>query len=803
MKQFLGTMAAIIISLYSIAQQTNNVSVSGTVIDAVTRKPLPSASVKLGNAVAIADDEGRFKFKKVTIGAQVLTASSIGYSESIQEIEVKISTKDIVLALQNSPLFLQALEIKSLRASDKAPFTKTNIGKEELAKINLGQDLPFLLNQTPSAVVASDAGNGVGYTYLKIRGVDAGRTNVTLNGIPYNDAESQGTYFVDLPDFSSSTSSIQIQRGVGSSSNGTGAFGASINLQTNEFNEKAYAEINNSYGSFNTIKNTIKVGSGLINDHFTVDARLSRIKSDGYMDRASSDLQSFAFSSAYINKNTSLRFNIFSGKEKTYQAWTGVPDYSLTEDRTYNSLGTETNGSYYPNQTDNYQQNHYQLFFNQSVSPKISFNTAFFLSTGKGYYESYDTSATYPKYNLTNPTFGRVTIDTSDFINQKWLDNKYYGQIGAIQYKEQNNVITLGGSWTRYEGGHYGNVIWAQKGGVDKDYQFYNNAALKADANVYIKWEHKITNNLQFYADLQYKYVFHRMNGFDSDPFGNQRIVSKDFNFVNPKLGITYTNNGLQLFASWAVANKEPNRTDFENAPNFTPKPETLNDFEFGAEKKTSTYSYGATLYYMNYKDQLVLTGKLDDVGYPIRINTPESYRLGIELQGGIVANAWLNFTGNLTLSTNQIKNFTEHIYSYDANYYVIPGFDSVVVHNNTNISFSPSKIASASINLLPCSHLELSFLSKYVDRQYLDNTGNNSRSLSDYFLEDFKAIYTIHGKLLKETKLILQVNNIFNRLYEPNGATYPGVYTGSYSNSNYYFPMAGTNVMAALNIRL
>ncbi len=803
MKQFLGTMAAIIISLYSIAQQTNKSSVSGTVIDAVTRKPLPAASVKLGNSVVIADDEGRFKFIKVTIGLQNLTASSIGYLESTQQIDVNSTTNGLVISLQNSPLYLQALEIKSLRASDKAPFTKTNLGKEELAKINLGQDLPFLLNQTPSTVVASDAGNGVGYTYLKIRGVDASRTNVTLNGIPYNDAESQGTYFVDLPDFSSSTSSIQIQRGVGSSSNGTGAFGASINLQTNEFNEKAYGEIDNSYGSFNTIKNTVKVGSGLINDHFTVDARLSRIKSNGYMDRAATDLQSFAFSAAYIDKSSSLRFNVFSGKEKTYQAWYGVPEDSLQLNRTYNPMGDEYNGKFYPNQTDNYQQNHYQLFFNHSFNSKWSFNTAFFYTQGKGYYEEYQSWASYSTYNLPNPQYGKESVSTTDLVRQQYLDNKFYGQIGAIQYKELNNEITLGGSWTRYEGGHYGNVIWAQNGGIDKDYQYYNNAALKADANVYVKWEHKITNNLQFYADLQYKYVFHRMNGFDSDPFGNQRIVSNDFNFVNPKLGITYTNNGVQFFASWAVANKEPNRTDFQFAPNFTPKTETLNDFELGVEKKTNTYSYGATLYYMNYKDQLVLTGKLDDVGYPIRINTPQSYRLGIELQGGIVVNNWLNFTGNLTISSNQIKNFTEHIYSYDANYSVISGFDSVVSHTNTTISFSPSKVASASINLLPCKQLELSFLSKYVDRQYLDNTEKNSRSLSDYFLEDFRAIYSLHGKLLKETKLILQVNNIFNRLYEPNGATYPGVYSGSYSNSNYYFPMAGTNVMAAINIKL
>ena len=804
MKQFLGTMAAIIISLYSIAQ-TNKVSVSGTVIDAVTRKPLPSASVKLGNSTAIADEDGRFKFKKVAVGSQILTASSIGYSESTQEIDAKAALNGIVIALQNSPLFLQALEIKSLRASDKAPFTKTNIGKEELAKINIGQDLPILLNQTPSTVVASDAGNGIGYTHISIRGVDAQRTNVTLNGIPYNDAEDQGVYFVDMPDFASSLSSIQIQRGVGTSSNGTGAFGAGINLQTNDFNEKAYAEINNSYGSFNTIKNTVKVGSGLIADHFTVDARLSRIKSDGYMDRASSDLQSLSFSVAYINKTSSLRFNIFSGKEKTYQSWYGVPQDTLPVHRTYNPEGLESNGSYYPNQTDNYQQNHYQLFFNHSFNSKWSFNTALFFTPGKGYYEEYQAGASYSTYNVPNPLYGKDSATSTDLIRQQWLDNKFYGQIISLQYKKDNDQLIIGGGWTRYEGGHYGNVIWAQNGGFTPNYLWYNNNALKTDENIYAKWEHQLSSHLLFYADMQYKHVMHRMDGFNYDP---TRSVKEDWNFYNPKLGVSYTNNGWLLYGSWAVANKEPNRTDFENATTYTPKPETLNDFELGAEKKTSAYNYGATLYYMNYKDQLVLTGELDDVGNSIRINTPKSYRLGVEFQGGIVANNWLNFTGNLTLSSNKIKEFTEHIYVYDSATYSILG-DTIRQHNNTTISFSPSTVAAGSINISPCKHLEISLLSKYVSRQYLDNSQTLSRSISDYFTEDFRAIYSLHGKLLKETSLILQVNNIFNRLYEPNAATYPsytyngGTNTSTLSNYNYYFPMAGTNVMVALNIKL
>jgi len=790
MKHFMGTMAAIIISLYSIAQ-TSKVSVSGTVIDAATRKPLPSASIKLGNKVAIADDEGRFVFRKVAKGSYDLVATNVGYTDNKERIEVSDTTKGLIISLKNSPLFLQALEIKALRAGDKAPFTKTNITKEDLVQTNIGQDMPYMLSQTPSTVISSDAGNGIGYTHITIRGVDAQRTNVTLNGIPYNDAEDQGVYFVDLPDFTSSLSSIQVQRGVGTSSNGTGSFGAGINLQTNEFIAQPYVELNNSFGSFNTIKNTVKVGSGLIDDHFTVDARLSRISSDGYIDRATSDLQSFTISGAYINKSTSVRLNIFSGKEKTYQAWYGVLQDSMATHRTYNPEGLESNGSFYPNQTDNYQQNHYQLFFNHEFNKQFSFNTAFFYTPGKGYYESYVAETPYSNYGISSQ-------DTSDLVNQQWLNNKFYGQILSVQYKTSKDQVIAGGGWTTYEGGHYAYVTWAQDGGFTPDYMYYNNNALKKDENIYAKWEHQLTNHLTFYADLQYKHVSYVMNGFDFDP---TRYVNQKWDFMNPKLGLTYTKNGWQVYGSWAVGNKEPNRTDFENDKVYAPSPETLNDFELGAEKRTSLYNYGATIYYMNYKNQLVQTGQLDDVGNTIRINTPNSYRLGIELQGGVVLSNWLNVTGNLTLSQNKIKQFIEHIGSYDVNYNLIG--DSIVPHNNTNISYSPNTVAAGSINILPIKKLQISLISKYVGSQYMDNTQNKARSLSDFYTEDARMVYTLKGKLVKECNLIFQVYNIFNRLYSPYGNNYSTINEGTFSSSNYYFPMAGTNVMAALNIKL
>ena len=799
MKQFMGTMAAIIISLYSIAQ-TSKVSVSGTVIDATSRKPLSAASVKLGNTVAIADEDGQFVFKKVSKGNYHLVASSIGYHETSEEVEVADSKINLVIQLKNAPLFLQELEVKALRASDKAPFTKTNVSKEELAKTNLAQDLLFMLKQTPSVSINSDAGNGVGYTNIYIRGVDATRINITLNGIPYNDAESQGAYFVDLPDFTSSLNSIQIQRGVGTSSIGTGAFGAGINLHTNEFNEKAYAEINNSYGSFNTIKNTIKFGTGLINNHFTIDARLSRIVSDGYRDRASSNLQSFAITAAYITKSASIRLNVFSGKEKTYQAWAGAPDYLVDSARSYNPNGQKLDGTYYNNQTDNYQQNHYQLFFNREINKQLSFSTAMFFTPGIGYYQSYINNASYGDYGIKN------NLDSTDLINQQWLNNKFYGQIASIQYKKDKDQLIVGGGWNRYEGGHYGNVIWSAKGGFVPDYIWYNDNASKSEANIYAKWEHEINKNLLFYADLQYKHISYKVNGFDSD---TTKYIDKSWNYYNPKVGLTYTKNGWQVYGSWGISSKEPNRTDFEYAIGNTPKQEQLHDLELGVSKHSNNYSYGATLYYMDYKDQLVLTGQLNDNGYPIRVNTPKSYRAGLELQGSVVITNWLNATGNLTISKNKIKQFTEYIYKYDNNYYAL-GDSEVIVHSNTDISFSPNTIASLVINATPLKALELSVINKYVSAQYLDNAQNESRKLGDYYTQDLRVIYTLHCKMMKEVTFIGQVNNLLNRKYFSNGTSYPGYYpdntsaTGySYSNSNSYYPMAGTNYMVGLNVKL
>ncbi len=794
MKKLLGTMSAFFLTLAINAQFT----VKGTVINRQTSQPVEAASIsllkdKLPVTTVITNGDGNFEISLSKAGIYELEAGHVSMQKMSKKLVVQNVITTIDFQLMQSTYYLEPLEIRSLRAGDKAPFTKLNLNKQYIENINIAQDLPILLDQTPSAVVSSDAGNGVGYTGIRIRGSDGSRINVTMNGIPYNDAESQGSYFVDLPDLASSLSSIQIQRGVGTSSNGAGAFGATINLSTNEFNEQAYGEFNNSFGSFNTWKNTVKAGSGLIDGHFTIDARLSRITSDGYVDRASTNLQSFYLSTAWYNKNSSLRLNVLSGKEKTYQAWNGVSESQLKTDRTYNSVGTEKPGAPYENETDNYQQDHYQLFFNQSFTSRLSFNTAVFLTRGRGYYEQYKAGQAYSNYGLSAPIINGAPVAKTDLVRQLWLDNYYYGQIFSLQYKTGKDQLTFGGGWNRYDGNHYGNVVWAQVG-IPKDYQYYKRDAFKTDVNLYTKWQHSLANHLEAFADLQYRNVQYKMNGFRNNP---NVIVDRRFNFLNPKAGLTYTNKAWQAYISYALGNKEPNRDDFEAGVTQQPAFETLHNVEMGVEKKNLRYSYGANLYYMGYRNQLVLTGKINDVGAYTRQNIPQSYRLGLELQGTAKLCSLVNVSGNIAFSRNKIKNFTEYIDDYDTYKQV------ETVHKNTDISFSPSIIGGATVNILPLKNSTISLVSKYVSRQYLDNTQQIQRSLNPYYVQDVRLSYVLHNKLFKEWNIIAQVNNVFNKMYEPNGYTFSYVYNAVKSTENYYFPMAGTNVMLAVNIKL
>jgi iron complex outermembrane recepter protein len=739
--------------------------------------------------------------------------------QSNQKDSIRNSTPDSTF-ISKRGLFLQPVEITAIRAGDKAPFTKLNINAGQIAKTNNGQDLPYILNQTPSVVVGSDAGNGIGYTNISIRGTDASRINMTLNGLPYNDAESQAIYFVDLPDFASSTNSVQIQRGVGTSSNGAGAFGASMNFATNVFMPLPYAEFNNSFGSFNSWKNTLKAGTGLIADHFTVDMRISRISSNGFIDRASSDLKSAYFSAAYISNRTSIRFNIITGSEKTYQAWNGVPESKLYGDSAqlqqdylnntgypgalYNTPADSVNlfdskkRTYnyftYPNQTDNYKQDHYQLFVNQNISSKLSANIAAFLTRGKGYYEEYENDAAYSDYGIPDPKIGDTTLNSTNLIRQRWLSNFFYGGIYSLQYKNKNTGLTLGGGWTEYDGSHYGNVIWASAGGVSPDYEYYNVPAKKTDFNVYTKWQQQLSEKFTSFVDLQWRQVNYWINGFDNNP---SIIIFNRYNFFNPKAGISWNNGPMQAYFSFARATHEPNRDDFETGMTEQPKPETVNDFELGLNKKTPDYSWAFTGYYMLYKDELVLTGKINDVGEYTRTNTPRSWRLGLELQGEIKPVKWLQLSGNLTLSENKISNYTSFVDDYDN------GGQIGTTYKKTDMALSPNIIAAGTVSFYPISILEISLPAKFVGNSYLDNTQSAQKRITNYYIQQIRVIYSPH--LIAKTAIDFNfyLNNLFNKKYEASGYTY-GYYSGGTTvNENFLFPQAGTNFIFSINIKI
>ncbi|MFN5422778.1 MAG: TonB-dependent receptor [bacterium] len=724
---------------------------------------------------------------------QFLIVLMLLISNAITAQDVSSKKTNDTLTVKGGPSTLMPpIEIRAVRAGTEYPFTQTMILKNRIEKNNLGQDIPFILNQVPGAVINSDAGNGIGYTGIRIRGTDPTRINFTLNGIAYNDAESQGVFLVNLPDFLSSTNSIQVQRGVGTSSNGTGAFGATVNLLTNEIEPKAYGTISNSIGSYNTRKNTLKAGTGLINNRYTIDVRLSSIYSDGYIERAKSDLKSFYISTASIKENSSLRLNIFSGKEKTYQAWNGVSEELINTNRRFNSAGTEKPGSPYENETDNYQQTHYQLFYNKKINSNWKFNTALFATTGEGHYEQYKSEQEYATYQLADQTINGNQVSTSDFIRQLWLDNLYYGTNFSFQLKKEKKEVILGGGNSVYDGGHFGKIIWASNG-APKDHRWYDFDAKKIEQHLFGKWIQKV-GLVSLFGDVQIRNVHYKIGGFRNNP--GVRIDNK-WLFINPKAGLRYNKNGYNAYISYAMANKEPNRDDFEAGTTEIPKHETLHDIEIGIDKTFDQIKLSATLYHMYYRNQLVLTGKINDVGAYTRTNIPNSYRSGIELEAQIAILKWLTFNNNLALSQNKIRSISEYVDDYD------DGGQQVFNYDRTNLAFSPALVYNAALSAKVSSAFQINLLTKYVSRQYLDNTSRKDRSLAAYFVQDLQFNYTFTPKGIKSIDVILQVYNIWNKLYAPNGYTYSYFYGRDLIRNNFYYPMAERNVMFGVNINL
>lgn len=667
---------------------------------------------------------------------------------------------------------LDEVLVSAVRVTTKTPVSFSNLDKKEIKFRNLGQDIPILMNYLPSVVTTSDAGNGVGYTGIRVRGSDATRVNVTINGIPYNDSESHGTYWVNMPDFASSVESLQLQRGVGTSTNGAGAFGASLNMLTDNFAKESTGEISNSFGSFNTRKHTVKFSTGLMNDHFEIAGRLSVLNSDGYIDRASSDLKSYFLQGTYVGKTTLIKALVFGGKEKTYQSWNGIDGETLIRDRTFNSAGAFTdeqgNDRFYDNETDNYQQDHSQLHWNEKISENWSTNFALHYTKGKGFYENYKEDADLADYGLQ--PVGAVT--TTDLIRQKWLDNDFYGTTFSANYKKDKLDVIFGGGWNKYEGSHFGKVIWARFASQSElGDRYYDDYAIKTDGTVFAKANYQITEKLSLFGDLQYRTVNYKANGVHAN------VVDDTFDFFNPKTGLTYDINANNaLYFSYARANREPNRTDYEGG---NVKPEKLNDFELGWRYVAEKVQFNSNVYYMAYKDQLILTGNLDDVGAPIRSNSEKSYRLGLEVDATIALTNQLIIRPNFTLSANKNTDLAVEGQNY----------------GTTDIAYSPSIIAGNILVYTPIENLHISWLQKFVGEQYMNNIELPAAKLADYFVNDLNIAYEIKPKsIFKSIVITGLVNNFLDKKYVSNGYMWD-VYP-------YYYPQAGINFLAGLTLK-
>jgi iron complex outermembrane receptor protein len=666
---------------------------------------------------------------------------------------------------------LDEVLVSAVRVTTKTPVSFSNLGKKDIKFRNLGQDIPILMNYLPSVVTTSDAGNGVGYTGIRVRGSDATRVNVTINGIPYNDSESHGTFWVNMPDFASSVESLQLQRGVGTSTNGAGAFGASLNMLTDNFAKESSGEISNSFGSFNTRKHTVKFSTGLMNDHFEIAGRLSAIKSDGFVDRGASDLKSYFLQGTYVGKTTLIKALVFGGTEKTYQSWNGIDGETLKNDRTFNSAGAFTdeqgNARFYDNETDNYQQDHSQLLWNEKISDKWSTNFALHYTKGKGFFENYKEDADFADYGL-QPV---GAVSTTDLVRQKWLENDFYGTTFSANYKDEKLDVIFGGGWNKYEGDHFGKVIWARNASQSElGDRYYDDYANKTDGNIFAKANYQITEQLSLFGDLQYRSVNYKANGVQPT------LVDDTFNFFNPKTGLTYTiSSGNSVYLSYARANREPNRSDYEGG---NVKPEKLNDFELGWRYVADKVQFNSNVYYMAYKDQLILTGSLDDVGAPIRSNSEKSYRLGLEVDATIALTDQLIIRPNFTLSANKNKDLA------------VEGQD----YGTTDIAYSPSIIAGNILVYTPIENLHISWMQKFVGEQYMNNIELPVAKLADYFVNDLNVAYTFKPKtIFKEIVLTGLVNNFLDKKYVSNGYMYD-IYP-------YYYPQAGINFLAGLTL--
>lgn len=769
------------------------------------QQPIAGATIAIDGILFAQTDENGLYAVKLKQAKVSLSISMVGFYPYSQIVDLQ---KQKVFVLKKNVYVSEEALVTATRIDENAAGTYSMVDKQYISKINMGQDLPYILNQTPGVVITSDAGTGIGYTGIRIRGTDQTRTNLTINGIPLNDAESQGTFTVNIPDFATSIENIQVQRGVGSSTNGGGAFGASINIQTDNMPDTAYAEVNITQGAFEASKllfgnqmerYSAKVNTGLIDGHWNFSGRLSKIANIGYIDNSSAVLKSFFSSASYRNERNLIKFNVFSGTEKTFLAWNGVPQDSLKTNRKYNPISDE-----YPNQYDDYQQDHYQIFESFKVNNRNHLNIGYHYTRGRGFFQEFRFDQRFANYGIDTLFVGNDTVSRTDILRRRWLRNTFEGIVYSWEYDSKDKFkLTIGGSANRYVGEHYGEIVWAQyTSNTLPGHRFYTGWGYKNEFNIYGKASYQFNNKVQTFIDLQLRSIDYRLEGNNKD----QVILDQEhqLNFFNPKAGVSYIiSNSDMAYLSLGVANKEPNRDDFINGKvnNITPKPEQLRNVELGWRKRTNTYSFEVNTYLMDYENQLVLTGEVNNVGEYLRVNTPDSYRAGIEASGTFNYTSKLSVSANIALSQNKIKSFTESIYEYDADYNYI----GVVLreHKNTDISFSPNIVAGSRVRYKIYQNLFATIESKYVGKQYLDNTSNDLRKIDPFFVNDLFFDYNLRvKKYISSFTLTLKINNVFNELYEPNGYTYSAIESGVENNYNYYYPQAGRHYMMAMNFK-
>ncbi|MER3319763.1 MAG: TonB-dependent receptor [Allomuricauda sp.] len=715
------------------------------------------------------------------------TLALFGLALSISAQEEQIDS------LEGKKVVLDEVLVQAVRVTKEFPITFSDLDKVELAPRNLGQDIPILMNFMPAVVTTSDAGAGVGYTSIRVRGSDATRVNVTINGVPYNDAESQGTFWVNMPDFASSTQSLQLQRGVGTSTNGAGAFGASLNMLTDAFSEEAYARISSSVGSFNTLSNNVKFSTGLMNDHFEFSGRLSRVTSDGYVDRAASELDGYFLQGVYNDDNTLIKALLFGGHEVTYQAWNGITADQLENDRTYNSAGayTDNNGNtqFYNNEVDDYKQDHFQLHWYETWNSAWNTHLATHYTRGRGFFEQFKEDDDFATYGLEPITVNGDLVENTNLIRRRWLVNDFYGAIFSATYNNDNLELIMGGGYNEYKGDHFGEIIWAEYASNSeiRD-RYYDDNSTKTDFNIYTKANYKLTDQWSLFGDVQYRGVTYQANGDDTG------LVDDSFNFFNPKAGITFDlNRNNNFYLSYARANREPNRNDYESG---SPKPEKLNDFELGWRYVSPSFQLNTNIYYMRYKDQLVLTGELNDVGAPLRSNVGDSYRLGLEIDANVRLSNSFKWRPNIALSDNRNIDF---FFERDG---------ALQNLGNTHIAYSPQLIAGNIISYQPNADFKVSLLSKFVGKQYMGNIDSEGSVLDSYTQTDFNIQYTINtNSFVKSIVLSGLVNNIFDADIVSNGYFY--TFDDDYSNPGTittiegagYYPQAGINFLLGATV--